>query len=51
MLVDSWITTLTRIEQTWVEYKAQFMREQGIMLLSTEEYNMAQDQWNTHPRE
>lgn len=48
MLVESWSTTSAWTGQTWVEYKAQLMRDQGIMLLSTEEYNMAQAQyqWN-----
>jgi hypothetical protein len=38
---------------TWTEYKAQLTREQGIMLLSTEEKNMAQAQyqWNAAPWE
>jgi hypothetical protein len=53
MLVELWSTTSTWTGQTWTEYKAQLMREQGIMLLSTEEYNMAQAQyqWNATPWE
>jgi hypothetical protein len=37
--------------QTWAAYKAPLMREQGIILLSMEEYNMAQAQyqWNALP--
>jgi hypothetical protein len=48
MLVESWITTSSWTDQTWTGYNAQLIHEQGIMLLSTEEYNMAQAQyqWN-----
>jgi hypothetical protein len=42
MLAESWSTTSAWTRQTWVEYMAQLMREQGIMFLSIEEYNMAQ---------
>jgi hypothetical protein len=48
MLVELWSITSTWTDQSWIEYKQQLMRRQGIMLLSTEEYNMAQAQyhWN-----
>jgi hypothetical protein len=53
MLVESWSTTSAWTGQTWIEYKKQLMREQCIMLLSMEEYNMtqAQYQWNAPPWE
>ena len=33
MLVESWSMTSTWTDQTLTEYKAQLMREQGIILL------------------
>jgi hypothetical protein len=43
-MLESWSTTSAWTSQTWAQYKARLMRE-----LSTEEYNMAQAQyqWNT----
>ncbi|XP_015649249.1 uncharacterized protein [Oryza sativa Japonica Group] len=32
--------------QSWEEYKAGLLQSHGLMLMSTEEYNMAYNQWN-----
>ena len=41
MLLDEWRTTAPWTGRTWTEYKGHLLQTQGIMLMSTEEYQNA----------
>jgi protein-disulfide isomerase-like protein with CxxC motif len=41
MLVQEWETTAAWTGQTWQDYKAALLRQQGISLMSTAEYEMS----------
>ncbi|XP_066162205.1 uncharacterized protein [Oryza sativa Japonica Group] len=45
-LYAQWQTTSSWTGQSWEEYKAGLLHSHGLMLMSTEEYNMAYNQWN-----
>ena len=45
-LYAQWQTTVQWTGESWHDYKATLLRNQSLMLMSTEEYYMANQQWN-----